>query len=201
MKRTLFIFLFIISFNWVNAQFADRNAIYTTGEINFGNYLGVDFNLNYVLDERYSMKVGYSGHIRKPKTQPENYTSGLIGALLLNLANPHDELENYQILVGKIYPMNNKGTIRANVSVGLGYTTIREPRNWQFVSGSFLTENYTYEYSRYNTVSFIINPKIEFPILRFYGFTFSPMLQISKDRTYYGVGLGQMIGLLRKRIN
>lgn len=199
MKRTLFIFLLTICFNQVNAQFADRNAIYTTAEVNFGNYLGVDINLNYVLDESYSVKIGYSGHIRKPKTQPENYTPGLIGVFLFDLA-PHDQMENYQILVGKIYAINNKSTIRANVSFGLGYTTIREPGNWQFVNGGFLTANYTYEYSRYNTVSFIINPKIEFPILRFYGFTFSPMLQINKERTYYGVGFGQMIGLLRKRI-
>jgi len=199
MKQALLILVLGISFNQVNAQFADKHAIYATGEFNIGNYFGSDLNLNYVFNESYSIKVGYSGHIRKPKSQPENYTSGLIGILLLNLANPYDQLENYQFLVGKIYSLNKKKTIRANVSLGLGYTTIREPGNWQPVNESFLTENYTYEYSKSNTVSLIINPKIEFPFTRFYGLTISPMLQINKDRTYFGVGIGQMIGLLRKR--
>jgi len=190
-----------MSFNQVNAQFADKNAIYATGEFNIGNYLESDLNLNYVFAESYSFKVGYSGHIRKPKSQPENYNSGLIGNLLLNLADPYDQIENYQLLVGKIYSLNKKNTIRANVSLGLGYTTIREPGNWQPVNEGFLTENYTYEYSKSNTVSLIINPKIEFPFTRFYGLTISPMLQINTDRTYFGVGIGQMIGLLRKRKN
>ena len=45
----------------------------------------------------------------------------------------------------------------------------------------------------------ILNPKIEFPFSRFYGLTLSPLFQINKDRTYIGIGVGQMIGLLRKR--
>ena len=199
MKQALLILVFGISFNQVNAQFADKHAIYAAEEFDIGNYLGGDLNLNYVFAESYSIKVGYSGHIRKPKSQPEKYTSGLIGNLLLNLADPYDQIENYQLLVGKIYSLNKKNTIRANVSLGLGYTTIREPGNWQPVNEGFLTENYTYEYSKSNTVSLIINPKIEFPFTRFYGLTISPMLQINKDRTYFGVGIGQMIGLLRKR--
>ena len=69
------------------------------------------------------------------------------------------------------------------------------------VNGGFLAENYTYEYSKFNTVSLIISPKIEFPFSRIYGLTISPLIQINKDRTYLGVGIGQMMGLLRKRKN
>ena len=69
------------------------------------------------------------------------------------------------------------------------------------INDTFLTENYTWNYKKYNTLSLIINPKIEFPFTRFYGLTISPMLQINKDRTYFGIGIGHMIGLLRKRKN
>ena len=66
-------------------------------------------------------------------------------------------------------------------------------------NSGFLTENYTWIYNKYNTVNLIINPKIEFPFTRYFGLTISPMLQINKDRTYFGIGIGQMIGLLRSR--
>jgi len=102
-------------------------------------------------------------------------------------------------LAGRVYPLNKKGTIRANISLGLGFTVIREPTNWQPIGGSFINQNYTYEYHKYNTISLIINPKIEFPFTRFYGLSFSPMIQVNKDRTYIGIGIGQMIGLLRKK--
>jgi hypothetical protein len=201
MKRIITILIFSISFNIANAQFDENNAIYSTGELNLGNYIGVDINLNYVYKEEYSFKVGYSGNIRKPKSQPEDYTTGLTGILLLGSANPYDQLENYQIGIGKIYKINQSGTIRLNASIGLGYTIVREPENWERINNGFLAENYTWDYNKYNTVSLIINPKIEFPFSRFYGLTVSPMVQINKDRTYFGIGIGQMIGLLRKREN
>ena len=199
MKRILTLLIFSISSNIANAQFDENNAIYSTGELNLGNYLGVDINLNYVYKEEYSFKIGYSGNIRKPKSQPEDYTTGLTGILLLGLANPYDQLENYQIGIGKIYKINQSGTIRLNASIGLGNTIVREPENWERINNGFFAENYTWDYNKYNTVSLIINPKIELPFSRFYGLTVSPMLQINKDRTYFGIGIGQMIGLLRKK--
>ena len=198
MKQTTLL-LFLFSIITANAQFDENNAIYSSGELNLGNYIGVDINLNYVYKEQYSFKIGYTGNIRTPKSKPENYTSGLSGLLLFGLTNPYDQFENYQIGFGKIYNLNITGTIRANLSLGLGYTTIREPENWQMIDNAFLSENYTWNYRKHNTVSLIINPKIEFPFTRFYGLTISPMLQINKDRTYFGIGIGQMIGLLRKR--
>lgn len=199
MKR--YIITILISFCsiiFANAQSSENNTVYSTGEINLGNYIGFDINLNYVIKERYSFKAGYTGNIRRPKSQPNNYTSGLTGIFSFGLANPYDQIENYQIGFGKIYKLNESGTIRANLSVGLGYTLIREPENWEMINDAFLTENYNWNYKKHNTVSFIINPKIEFPFTRFYGFTISPMLQINKDRTYFGIGIGQMMGLLRK---
>lgn len=193
--------VFSISINIANAQFDENNAIYFTGELNLGNYVGFDINLNYVHKEKHSFKIGYTGNIRKPKSQPEDYSSGLTGILLFGLADPYDQLENYQVGFGRIYKINRSGTIRANVSIGIGYTVIWEPGNWKRVNNGFLAENYTWNYRKYNTVSLIINPKIEFPFTRFYGLTISPMLQINKDSTYFGIGIGGMIGLLRKRKN
>ena len=195
----IIILLFLIKVTIVNAQFKEKNALYTSGEVNIGNYIGIDINLNYVYKNNYSFKIGYKGNIRKPISQPEDYSSGLTGVLLFGAANPYDQLENYQIGIGKIYNLNNSGTIRANISLGLGYTIINEPENWVRINNGFLAENYSWNYNKSTTFSVIVNPKIEFPFSRFYGLTISPLLQINKDRTYIGIGIGQMIGLLRKR--
>lgn len=190
-----------MSINSSNAQFAENNSLYLSTEFNFGNYVGFDFNMNYVYKEKYSFKIGYSGNIRKPKSQPDDYSAGLIGVFGFNLANPYDQIQNYQIAAGKIYKLNDKGTIRANITLGLGYTIIKEPNNWVKIGGGLLSENYSWEYDNHNTVSLIINPKIEFPFSRFYGFTLSPTIQINNKRTFFGVGIGSMIGVLRKKNN
>lgn len=199
MKHLVLLILWISSIHSSNAQFAENNAIYSTVELNLGNYVGVDLSLNYVYKETYSLKLGYTGNIRKPKSQPDDFSSGFFGALFLGLVNPYDQMENYQIAPGKIYKLNDSGTIRMNLSLGIGYTIIREPENWESNGGSFLGNNYSWDYNQYNTVSLIINPKVEFPFSMVYGLTISPMLQINKDRIYLGIGFGQMLGLLKKK--
>ena len=198
MNRSLVIlFLLIVGFNAAKAQFAENNAIYYSDGLNFGNYYGLDVNLNYVYKEKYSVKVGYIYNRRKPKSQPDDYSTGLANALLFGATSPHDRMENYQVAIGKIYRINENRSIRLNLLFGLAYTVIREPENWQKTTSGFLAENYSWNYEKQNTVSLVINPRIEFPFTRVYGFSVSPMVQINKDRTCFGIGVGQMIGLLR----
>ena len=200
MKQKIFLLaMSFISFNFANAQFAENNAVYATGELNLGNYVGMDLNLNYVLKEKYSFKVGYSGNFRKPKSQPEDLTTGVTGILVWGLNSPVDVFENFGASIGRIYKINQNGTIRANLSFGVGYTIYTEPENWKKINNNTVsvTKNYSYDNVEHKAVSLIVNPKIEFPITRYFGFSISPMLQINKDRTYFGIGLGSMIGLLR----
>jgi hypothetical protein len=199
MKQILTVLIIFLGITSSNAQFDKNNFIYSTGELNLGNYIGLDLNVNYVLKKKYAIKLGYTGNIRKPKSQPDNYSSGLKGLLLLGLSNPYDHFINYHISFGKLYKLNKSGTIRANLLLGLGYTTIKEPENWKFIDKAFFTENYDWNYKKHNTISVIINPTIEFPISRFYGFTISPTLQFNKYRTYFGIGIGQMIGILKEK--
>jgi hypothetical protein len=201
MRKIITIVISIICSNLVQAQFVEDNAIYVTSELNLGNYVGFDINMNYAYQEKYSLKIGVTGNIRKPKSQPEDYTSGVSGLFLVGLFNPYDQFVNYQLSFGRMYVLDRSGTVRANISIGIGYTTIIEPENWEKFEGALLSDNYTWNYSKYNTISLIINPKLELPLLYLYGLTVSPMLQISKNRTYVGIGLGQMLGLLREKRN
>ncbi|MGM1056554.1 MAG: hypothetical protein ACQEWG_11765 [Bacteroidota bacterium] len=115
------------------------------------------------------------------------------------MANPYDQLINVQAKAGRIYRLNKSGTIRLNLMGGVAFTVIQEPYNWQPVNSLFLTENYTYDTNSFNTMSFVFNPRVEFPFTRFYGLSLSPVLIINKDRTFWGLGIGHMIGLLRGR--
>lgn len=167
MKQIITILIFLMSTNIAQAQFAENNAIYFSSDLNLGNYIGVDFHLNYVLKEKYSFRAGFTGNIGiKPKSRPDDYNSGFAGVLFFGLINPYDLIETYEVGFGKIYNLNKSGTIRVNLSIGVGLTTIREPENWQIVGAdaSWSSPNYTWNYKKYNTVSLIINPKIEFPV-------------------------------------
>lgn len=202
MKQLLLLLFFFAVAITASAQFAENNAIYLSGELGGGNYFNGDLSLNYVYKEDYSLKIGLSGNLRKPVSQPDDYFSGLVKTVFMfGLANPKDQLETYSISLGKIVNLNKSKNIRANLMFGVGYTTITEPENWKKVEGNILdglvVDNYTWDYGESHGISFIINPKIEFPFTRFWGLTVSPIVQFSKDRTYFGIGIGSMIGLLR----
>ncbi|MDC7998938.1 hypothetical protein [Gilvibacter sediminis] len=198
MKKKLLLF-FALACSMSFAQTQQDHTIYGTVSLNLGNYVGFDAELDYIYKEKYSFRLGYSGNIREPKSAPDDYSTGLAGVLLLGLTSPFDQFENVYAGAGRVWNLNPAGTIRINATVGLGFTILREPGNWQPVSNGFLSENYTWEYNRYNTVSVVISPKIEFPITRVFGLVVAPTLQINKDRTFIGIGIGNMIGLLRKR--
>ncbi|WP_374959402.1 hypothetical protein [Gilvibacter sp.] len=191
-------FLFLALGNAIGQQ-AQQNLVYANLGLNLGNYVGFDAELNYIRSGKYSFKLGYSGNIREPVSEPADYSSGLTGALLLGLANPFDQMEQIYAGAGRVWVLNPSGTIRLNAGIGLGFTIIREPGNWQRVQDNFLVENYTWEYNRYNTFSLIFNPKIEFPITRFYGLFAAPFVQLNKDRTFFGISIGHMIGVLRSK--
>jgi len=186
--------------NLSNAQFYENNGIYLSSEINTGSYnVGVDFNVNYVYKEKYSLKLGCSGFLKKPKSTPEDYIPGVEKILSFWLSGPFDEMMNYQVGFGRVYKLNDAGTFRANISLGFGYSEFRNVVTWQKRNVFLFTRNYDVNYESYSSGSLIINPKIEFPVVSFYGLTVSPLLMISKKQTYLGIGVGQMIGIIRKK--
>jgi len=199
-RKILILFLIIHNVQLIIAQNSDINTYYVTGELSLGNYVGLDYTINYIFKDTYALKLGFSGKIRKPKSAPEDYSGGLNSVFTAGIDFPYDHLLNYDLSFGKIYNFNDSHTIRLNFLIGIGYTIIKEPGNWQFVDNDAtinLAENYSYTYRDYNTISFIINPKIEFPLSNFFGLSISPMLQFNKDRTYFGIGFGTMLGKLK----
>ncbi|TDL99438.1 MAG: hypothetical protein C4K58_05920 [Flavobacteriaceae bacterium] len=204
MKKLLFALLFGVSF--AHAQntepVAERGAYYLTSEIGGGNYGGFNIHLNYITPENVSIKFGASSlRAQQYKEVPDDFNyGGAVNVLFLGLGTLTEDTETYSISVGKVFPLNQRGTIRANLSAGLGYSIFTVAENFTKKDGLFyLDSNYTWEKKDYDMVSLIINPKLEFPFTRYVGLTLSPELTINEKRVYYGAGLGLMVGLLRDK--
>lgn len=167
---------------------------------NFGNYLGVNVGVNYTLNNKHSFAFEFSGNIRHPKSEPKDYTPGIGEVFILSALfnKPYDHYTSYNFSYGKIYNLNTKNTIRANLSAGIGITFIKEPENWKPIQyAPNFEENYTYDITKTLALSLIINPKIEFLFFKHYGLNLTPFVQINAKRTFFGIGVHHLIGGLR----
>lgn len=182
-----------------SAQEVEEHLVYASNELNLGNYIGYSADLNYIYNEKYSAKIGLIANIRRSPNEPSNYNPGIAKILTFGLADAREVVASANLLVGRIYNLNSKKSLRVNASVGLGYTSIEVPVNFQKIDQNFLIGNYTYDIEKKNTVSFIINPKLEIPLGQIFGFTVSPTAVFNSESTYYGIGIGYMIGLIRSK--
>ncbi|MCU0460380.1 MAG: hypothetical protein MUE37_14995, partial [Bacteroidales bacterium] len=187
MKQTVLILLLVSCALPVNAQFGENNALYIGNEFNVGGYFGVDISLNYLYQEKYSVRLGYTTNTRIAKSIPSDYSPGIVGILTLGMNTPSDNFRSIHLDFGFIKKLNDAGTARMNLSVGLGFVSTKEPVNWQKTDG-FMTENYTWDYETDHSVSLVVNPKFEFPFSRYWGLSISPMLQVYDGGTFFVVG-------------
>lgn len=201
MKNFLFLCIAILAWQPSTAQkkHKEKSKYYVSSEVGAGNYMNYGVDLNYVVNDKYTFKVGYSGFVRNSKALPADLTA--------TISTPRDIMNTLQFMVGHaIYlsPKNKKS--RVNLAAGIGFTSIDKPNNWEVVNmgkndfhqnnNSNTNKIYMYDTSIEQEASFIIQPKIEFLIERYFGFTVSPTLQISESETYIGIGFGSMIGNL-----
>lgn len=188
-----FLFLCVALFLCFPSSAQDRNKrkskYYISSEVGAGNYMTYGVDLNYILSDRYTFRLGYSGYVRNSKEKPED--------LIQSISTPHDIMNTFQFMVGHaIYFNRDTKKNRINLAAGIGYTSINKPTNWRAVN----TENlnvYTYDTTKEQEASLIIQPKIEFLIERYFGFTVSPTIQISESETYIGIGFGSMLGNIK----
>jgi hypothetical protein len=89
-RKVLVLFILITWSNTAHPQSESNHALYLGSDINVGNYFGLDVSVNYAYLEKYSLKLGYSGNIRKPETQPYDYSAGFFKTMLMGLGSPAD---------------------------------------------------------------------------------------------------------------
>lgn len=201
MKKLIILYLLLLGYGGLGAQSKNKISFYNSGEINFGNYVGGNLNANILFNKSLALQIGFSGNRRKSPAQPYNYKIDESWDVL-NLSrfkNKHDYFGGFHVLMGKIFWLNETNSSRLNLLGGLGFTKIIEYSNWVLQpdgSGSG-GSNYTYDIIKYNKVSVVFNPRIEFTGKKFFGTSISLLLQANPKRALMGIQFGVMIGDLK----
>ena len=191
----------VLSTNFAAAQEVEKHLLYGSSELNLGNYLGVTTDLNYIYNEKYTAKFGFIANFRTSPNQPRDYNAGIAGLVTYGIASARETIFSVNLMAGRLYNLNEQKSLRFNAAVGIGYSTIKTIENWQKANSASFTGNYTYDVRNKSTASLIINPKLEIPLGRVFGFTVSPTAVINSESNYYGIGLGTMIGRIRSKPN
>lgn len=193
------LFFTFFSIGEVSAQEIEKHLVYLSSELNLGNYVGIATDFNYIYEETYTAKFGLNANFRRSPDQPSDYNSGLAGLVTYGAASAREITVDVHLMVGKLYNLNARKTLRVNAAVGVGYTSVETVENWQKTGSNFFSGNYTYDIRSKSTASLIINPKLEIPLGRIFGFTVSPSAILNSESSYYGIGVGYMIGLIRSK--
>ena len=150
------------------------------------------------MNERYVFKLGANDYSRTSKSRPSDYNNPS-ELFTFGASGPLDQFKNYYVAIGRIYKLNRKGSIKVNISAGLGFTILDEVNEWYPINDGIFGSNYAFSSSKTNTVSLLISPKIEFPFTRFYGLSISSIIQINRQSSLIGIGIGHNIGKLREK--
>ena len=193
MKKYYILAFILASVLTANAQFREKTLIYGSFEASYGNYKGVDFNLNYVHDNKYSIKVGYSGFLRRAKNAPDDFVGTFFDA--------NDVINSIHLVYGRIFILDKKKQVHLNFGAGLAYVGVDIPQKFDFTGLGFFLTNYKWDHAFYNEIGFVINPKIEYLLTRYLGVSASPLFQYSKHSSYIGVGVGVLFNIIHKRRN
>lgn len=195
-KVFLYLTLLLVSFSKMRAQDVEKHLVYYSNEMIFGNNIGFMGDVNYIYQEKYSAKVGLSINFQKSPTQPKDYMSGIEYFLTLGLDSREVAITTY-LSAGRIFHLNPAKSLRLNAAVGVGFTQMELRSNYQPAPPQLFTKNYTYDSRSKGAVSLIINPKLEIPLGRVVGISFSPIAIINSERGYYGLGIGYLLGRVR----
>lgn len=197
------IFCFFIvnttSAQWSNKyKYSKKHYLYTTGDVVVGNYKGGCLGINYIYNDKYSLQFGFSATSKEVSSLPSGYLKSSENQIPSNYNLPNENLESFNLMLGRVFNLDSKKKVRIIVQGGPGFSTIREPVFGETNDSNLNEVNYSSGFQKKRKLSLIINPKIEFPIAYIVGFSVGPMLIVNDERTFLGVGIGFMYGIIGK---
>lgn len=203
--RILFLVLALATITTANSQESKKNPLYGHVGLFWGNYFGPELGINYIKDDTYSFQISYYNHAIEAKEKPGDFNSstpfGWSSTFLFPDLEIPDTNHSFNLLGGYIYNLNPKGTIRLNLQAGIAFIHTRYITNFEKKSAPpFFGDNYDYDSKYRNTLAIIINPKIDFPFFKGYGLSVSPLFQIGRKSTVFGVGVFHIFGRTRNKI-
>ena len=189
----------------INAQFSKNNALYLKIGASLGNYSGTDINVNYIYKQTYSLQIRQLVSGRASENVPSNYHSGNI--LGKKGSKPYELLIANEVLFGKVYSIDKKAHIRAQLKLGVSYNIFEIPSNfipksndngWGNI-GIASSSNYDYEIIKKKKLGLVINPNLEFSFWRGFGVSIAPYVNINSERIAFAGQIAIMAGILRPK--
>jgi len=185
--------LFIIVLLFIECGYAQqKNLLYVSGSLEIGNHLGLDIGVTFINKNKYSFSVGGLGMLygsdNYPDDKDDTDSFPFYGI---------DDAGHLYFSVGKLIVINNSKTSRLNLSLGFAKTS--GYRRYNYIRGEKSDHgyNYSYDFENYRNYSVIINPKFEFVRYDFSGLFISPKIILNSKKSFYGIGLGLMLGKVR----
>lgn len=199
MKTLLLITIFSLLTMGTRAQWVDKSEatkkhnLYSSGEYVVGEQQAGNIGLNYTYNNKYTVCVGYTATFKSIVTPGGEFLKSGTTLTPVNSSEPFENTENLHMMVGRIFNLNQKKSIRIVFQGGPGISTFREPEFNLLESGN----QYYFETKTSKKLSLVFNPKIEMPLYATLGCSVGPMMVINSNQTYIGAGIGIMYGLIR----
>ncbi|WP_321376259.1 hypothetical protein [uncultured Draconibacterium sp.] len=170
-----------------------KHHLYSTGEYIVGQQQAGNIGLNYTLNNKYTLNIGYSATFKTPVSPSPEFLKSVTNLTPASSYEPFENAENLYMMVGRILDINRSRSIRIIFQGGPGIASFRQPEFNLTKSG----DQYNFETIVSKKLSLVLNPKIEMPLCCNFGCSVGPMVVINSKQTYIGAGIGLMYGLIK----
>ncbi len=192
MKR-IFLFLALIYLcTLLHPAMAQAKKLFIYGElgIGLGNFSGGKFALNTIFDNNI-ITAGFWPDFRRSPQCPADYSS-----LFSNSVS--QTITTFGLLYGKVlYTHNN--AVRYTFKGGIGGCRVVSPSNFVRQYNTWFGPNYSFERREETSVPLILNPSMELPYSRGFGFNFGIYGNVNLISPSVAVEANMIFGYLRKR--
>ncbi len=192
MKRIFVIlpaFLLLSIFHPAKA-FSNKLFIYGELGIGIGNFSGGKLAVNTIFDKNIITAAFWPDFRRSPEC-PSDYT-----ALFGNSVS--QTMTTFGLMYGRVlYTHNN--AVRYTFKGGIGAGRVVSPTNFVRQYNLWLGPNYHFERREENSVSLILNPSVELPYSRGFGFNFGLYGNINLINPSVAAEANMVFGYLRKK--
>jgi len=176
-KHILTIVLILTISSVVRAQFLDD--IYVGVGWQQGTYNGLSWDLNYIHLDKYSLQLRASGGSRKATNAPQDSKKIF-----------RENYNAFELQIGRVYRLNNSGSITSNLKTGLAYNFFKHPIRYERNYGgiSFFGETssrYKAEFNMEKNLGLVINPSIKIHLFKRFYFAIAPYINVNSYRMAY----------------
>lgn len=199
MKTLFFIFAFCLISLMSHAQWSykflasQKHHLYSSGEYIVGQQQAGNIGLNYTYNNKYTLNIGYSATFKTPVSPSPDFLKSGTNLTLASSVEPFENAENLHMMVGRIFDINRRRSIRVIFQGGPGVASFRQPEFNLTKSG----DQYNFKTTVSKKLSLVLNPKIEMPLCCNVGCSLGPMVVLNSNQTYIGAGIGLMYGLIK----